>query len=257
MAQALKPGYDFCTGDSFDGRMPGLDRLAIAMLVGTGPSIRGITKDRYRDYLRTGCPVQQRKWGVSRLVSGQGWLRPVRFLESNRSRYRNPPFLVCQTTDRYTSSSGCSTAMGCIDAPSDSYPPAGHLALHDSLRTMASLNLPPKRGHSPSRHFVFNLFALPATLSFALLVAFHFTIGAPAAFGSATLVAGSLFPTPRREIQHPSHHARVSPKTLLCKLGFHELTLSAKSVRSPRSALLQSNCGEYNKRTANGATATT
>jgi len=57
--------------------MPGLDRLAIAMLVGTVPSIRGITKDRYRDYLRTGCPGQQRKWGVSRLVSGQGWVQSV------------------------------------------------------------------------------------------------------------------------------------------------------------------------------------
>ena len=83
MAQALKPGYDFCTGDSFDGRMPGLDRLAIAMLVGTVPSIRGITKDRYRDYLRTGCPGQQRKWGVSRLVSGQGCLQSLDFSAGN------------------------------------------------------------------------------------------------------------------------------------------------------------------------------
>ena len=72
MAQALKPGYDFCMVDRFDGRMPGLDQLAIAMLVDTGPSIRGITKDRYRDYLRTGCPGQQRKSGVLRSVSDQG-----------------------------------------------------------------------------------------------------------------------------------------------------------------------------------------
>jgi hypothetical protein len=59
MAQALKPGYDFCTVDSFDGQMPGLDRLAIATLVETGSSIWGITKDCYQDYLRTGCPGQK------------------------------------------------------------------------------------------------------------------------------------------------------------------------------------------------------
>jgi hypothetical protein len=59
--------------------MPGLDRLAITTLVGTGPSVRGTTKDRYRDDLRTGCPGQQQKSGVSRLVSGQGWVQTPDF----------------------------------------------------------------------------------------------------------------------------------------------------------------------------------
>ena len=76
MAQALKPGYDFCTVDSFDGRIPGLGRLAIVMLVDTGPSIQGITKDRFRDYLRTGCPDHLPTVGLISQVTASDWLLP-------------------------------------------------------------------------------------------------------------------------------------------------------------------------------------
>jgi len=75
MAQALKPGYDFCTVDSFDGQMPGLDRLAIAMVVETGPLIRCITKDRFRDHLRTGCPGQKQILLKLPRPSASGWLQ--------------------------------------------------------------------------------------------------------------------------------------------------------------------------------------
>jgi hypothetical protein len=72
--------------------------------------------------------------------------------------------------------------------------------------------------------------------------AFFFTTGAPGSLASPTFALQVSFPSLGVRSQQPSHDARVSAKTLLCKLGCltqHSLELMTVAIRKPVSGCCQ------------------